>query len=111
MNDFFENKCEIVRDLLPLYADHLASEKTNELISTHLIKCIECRKHYERIKNSREKQREENILSLSPDQRAFFKRLRRFRIVEQAICSCAALLSISAVIVGIKSLEQHNEQT
>ena len=34
MKDFFKNKCEIVRDLLPLYADESCSKLTKETSTT-----------------------------------------------------------------------------
>ena len=40
-------KCEIIRDLLPNYADGLSSEATNEAVEEHLGQCIECREYYE----------------------------------------------------------------
>lgn len=35
-------KCEIIRDLLPLYADGLTSEESNQLIEEHIQSCAEC---------------------------------------------------------------------
>lgn len=35
-------KCEIIRDLLPLYADGLTSEESNRLIEEHIESCSEC---------------------------------------------------------------------
>lgn len=35
-------KCEIIRDLLPLYADGLTSEESNQLIEAHIQSCSEC---------------------------------------------------------------------
>ncbi len=35
--------CEIIRDLMPLYAEGLASEKTVELVQEHLDQCPACR--------------------------------------------------------------------
>ncbi|MBQ8814636.1 MAG: zf-HC2 domain-containing protein [Lachnospiraceae bacterium] len=35
-------KCEIIRDLLPLYADGLTSAESNQLIEEHIQACAEC---------------------------------------------------------------------
>lgn len=40
-------KCEIVRDLLPLYVDGLTSEVTSKEIDRHLKSCKECRMYYQ----------------------------------------------------------------
>ena len=34
--------CEVIRDLLPLYADEVCSERSRELIEEHLRECPEC---------------------------------------------------------------------
>lgn len=36
--------CKIVRDLLPLYADNLASEESADFITEHCFECDECRR-------------------------------------------------------------------
>ena len=41
-------KCEIIRDLIPLYLDDVCSEESKKLVEDHLSECKECRK-YERI--------------------------------------------------------------
>lgn len=40
-------ECEIIRDLLPLYADGLTSEASNRLIEAHTAECAECLKFLE----------------------------------------------------------------
>ena len=40
-------KCEMIRDLLPLYIDGLTSEASNQEIEKHLKTCKECRNYYQ----------------------------------------------------------------
>ena len=35
--------CNIIRDILPLYADDLVSPDTRELVDSHLTDCAKCR--------------------------------------------------------------------
>lgn len=42
--------CEIIRDLLPLYVEGIASEKSKEAVEEHLEECGECRKAYEKMR-------------------------------------------------------------
>ena len=42
--------CEVIRDLLPLYADGLTSEASGQEIREHLEQCGECREMYQRMK-------------------------------------------------------------
>ena len=41
--------CKIIQDLLPLYADGIASEETNEAVREHIAECEECGKIYEKM--------------------------------------------------------------
>lgn len=38
-------KCKIVRDLIPLYLDNLSSEESSELIEKHCLECSECQNY------------------------------------------------------------------
>ena len=42
--------CEIVKDLLPLVAEDMASESTKEYVNTHLETCADCKKAYDALK-------------------------------------------------------------
>lgn len=44
--------CDVVRDLLPLYADDACSEKSRALVKEHLLECAECRAMLIRLKNT-----------------------------------------------------------
>ena len=42
--------CDIIRDLMPLYAEELASADSREAVEGHLLSCESCRKAYEDMK-------------------------------------------------------------
>lgn len=42
-----KENCEIIRDLLPLYAENMVSESSKNLICSHFAECTECRAMYE----------------------------------------------------------------
>ena len=42
--------CNIIRDLLPLYEDNVASRETQELIRTHLVDCLDCREELRKMR-------------------------------------------------------------
>lgn len=46
-----ENKCKIVRDLLPTYIENLTSDETNAFIKEHLDTCKNCMKIYQDMRN------------------------------------------------------------
>ena len=41
------NKCNVIRDLLPLYADKVCSEDSKEMVEEHLAECQECKQELE----------------------------------------------------------------
>lgn len=40
-------ECDVIRDLLPLYAEDMVSESSRKLISAHISECSECRAMYD----------------------------------------------------------------
>ena len=44
-----EINCEVIKDLLPIYADAICSDTTKLLVSQHLEHCSDCRRVYEQI--------------------------------------------------------------
>ena len=46
------NDCNIVRDLMPLVLDRVASDESREAVETHIISCEECRRQYDAMKSN-----------------------------------------------------------
>ena len=44
--------CEVIRDLLPLYADNVCSTGSRDLVEAHIRNCTECRTMLARLQNS-----------------------------------------------------------
>ena len=44
--------CDVIRDILPLYAEDLASPATRELVESHLSGCEGCSQELERLKEA-----------------------------------------------------------
>lgn len=44
-----KTSCEIIRDLLPLYVEHVTSEASNALVEEHLNECPDCKKELEQM--------------------------------------------------------------
>ena len=51
-NEVRKIPCEVVQDLIPLYADNLVSEKTREIIDDHVARCPSCAKAVNEAKDS-----------------------------------------------------------
>ena len=41
-----KNECAVIRDLMPTYADGLASKETKKIVETHIAECEECRNRF-----------------------------------------------------------------
>lgn len=53
-------KCEVVKDLLVLYAEDLCSEETKEAVEEHLKSCSECTKQLENFEKKLEAEKDES---------------------------------------------------
>ena len=42
--------CSVIADLLPIYAENLASTESRALVEAHLQTCTDCRKRLEKLK-------------------------------------------------------------
>lgn len=95
-----KNECNIVRDLLPLYIENMASEETRAFVEAHLSNCPECNELYLLMTEKGEEEiadqeAQKKILPLRLVKRMLWKKLV-FSIV-------AAVLSI-ALFIGSGTL-------
>ena len=90
-------KCNIIRDLLPLYCDKLTSEDSNEEIEKHLRECEECNNIYESMNN-----KEDDIKAVNKDVKPLKKIKKRIKLkVIAAILGTLAVLSAVFVFVFV----------
>ncbi len=47
-----KHSCEVIRDLLPLYADDACSDESRKMVNEHLEECSECGEMLKRLQNS-----------------------------------------------------------
>ena len=57
-------KCEIIRDLIPLYLDNVCSEDSRKLVEDHLSECSECRKYMKELETELEMVKEKKEVDL-----------------------------------------------
>ncbi len=93
-----KNECNIVRDLLPLYIENMASAETKEFVEAHLSKCPECNEIYLNMTDKDEgkigdEEARESIMPL----RVVKKKLLRKKIVTSLV---AAVLAVALLIGG-----------
>ena len=95
MKDFFKNKCEIVRDLLPLYADDSCSSAAAKSIDAHLVTCAQCRDYLKQIQSFHEDAPTDEIPDSAPDFAEVINKLRRRKIVRRSIFAASIITSVA----------------
>ena len=99
MKDFFENNCDIVEDLIPLYADGGCSEKTGKLIRKHLDVCPACRKYLKSVKRTSKKTACDDIPDPIPNYKALSKKIKHRRALYTSVITSAFILLTAADVV------------
>ena len=94
------DKCNLIKDILPLYVEDMVSADTKEFVSEHLEHCAQCRGSFERMRRAAE-----FIPDTAPDTDIVpLKRVKRDLFIKrlQAICFTAVLAcAIVTIIFGI----------
>ena len=92
-------ECNIIRDLLPLYAENMVCADTEEFVKEHLEQCAECRKEYEQMKGmsvQKEQEKQEGTAPLVALKRKLWKK-RMQTVVCTGLFVIALLVSAFAV--------------
>lgn len=88
-----KENCEIIKDLLPLYADKVCSKQTKIIVEEHLEKCKKCMEYYNIIK-------EENKsieLDEKKELKRFYKKIRNNKIAS-IILTIVIMLGLLIVV-------------
>lgn len=92
----YQLPCAVIRDILPLYAEKLVSETTQNTVKAHLDSCEECAKAFaamdcdeNEIKNAASNQNIEEI--------DYLKKVKKRGIMSALICAAAAVLILCGV--------------
>lgn len=89
-------KCEVIRDLLPLYLDDVVHNVTKQEIEEHLMLCKECQNQCEHLKKDFPKIDTEEAYKINQEQSkneaALFKMIRKKSLkISAVICICITL--------------------
>ena len=94
-------KCEVIKDLLPLYVDGVASEESCALIEEHLKECEDCRQYLELLQEDMPDVSEVSLADETASLRKIKRRIRRNRVL------VVLVTMVYAVIAGIIIHSQH----
>ena len=95
MKDIFKNKCDIVCDLLPLYADDSCADNTAKAIDVHLVTCKSCREYLKEIKKYHDDAPSEEIPDSEPDFAEVLNKLRKRKIIRRSLATAAIITSVA----------------
>ncbi len=86
--------CEIIRDILPLYAEDVVSDATKELVAGHLCACDACTKELENLKEpARIEEAGQELNSLN--------RIRRAIVLRRMLAVLAAVLLVLCTVCSV----------
>ena len=94
-------KCEVIKDLLPLYMDGVASEESCALIEDHLKECEDCRQYLDLLQEDLPDVSEVSLADETASLRKIKRRLRRNRVL------VVLVTMVFAVIAGLVIHSQH----
>lgn len=93
MND----KCEIVRDLMPLYVDGVCSNASKELVENHFEECAECEAEYKKLVDQ-----SVNISVSDDDTQAIKKAGKKLKKTKKkSLIKGIAATLVSLIVIGI----------
>lgn len=99
-----ELHCDVIRDLLPVYADDLASDATRQVVDEHLKDCQSCREALKAMRSPEPERAEAEQKELDFLQTARKRGLRSRLIVALAILLLtAAAFCLRTFVIGSKS--------
>lgn len=95
------NKCNLVKDILPLYVENMVSADTREFVREHLENCEECHAEFERMREPAGSIPDTNIAPLKRIKKdLFIKRLQT--IFFTAILACAIVVAAFGILTAPK---------
>ncbi len=95
------NKCNLIKDILPLYVEDMASTDTREFVSEHLEHCEKCRAEFERMRKPADFIPDTDIVPLKRIKKdLFIKRLQT--IFFTAILACAIVTVVFGILTSPK---------
>lgn len=92
------NECNIIRDILPLYAESMVSSDTADFVEEHLKSCGACRKEYEKAK---EPQPAQEIANAAP----LLKLSRKLKVKRIQTISLTAVFMIALFVSAFAVLD------
>lgn len=91
-----KRECNIVRDLLPLYIENMASPESAQFVEAHLSKCPECNAFYFEMTNKGE----ENIDNVEAQKKILPLQIVKKKLIKRIAISVIAIILSIAILIG-----------
>jgi len=91
-------KCEVVKDLLPIYLDGKASEVTNLEVKEHLEECKECTTSYESMNTP-----DRIVKSIAEKKIRFLKKIQKRHLITTIVC----VICVVVLLVGLYQVNEY----
>lgn len=87
------NKCSVIRDLLPLYADGVCSEESHQLVTEHLKECKACRDELDMLSF--------NFKVSSADEKEAVKKFKKKTERRVTVKAVSVILAVAVAVFGV----------
>ena len=101
------NECNIVRDLLPIYADKAATEDSEKFVSRHIATCEDCKLYYKNVTKCTPKAKTAPEMPLSHYEDVA-KKLKKSKLVKHVLV--ASGFASAAVFCAIAYVKGFNNK-
>ncbi|MGN0506997.1 MAG: zf-HC2 domain-containing protein [Lachnospiraceae bacterium] len=86
--------CDVIKDILPIYVENMASDATKKLVGEHLVRCEACRKAEQSMRGTVVLPKNTDAAALrSVSNKLFQNRFFGFLLAVLSACVCAVLLA------------------
>lgn len=84
------NKCDIIKDLLPLYAENMCSDDSRQAVAEHIAECESCRNELKKINTDVAIQADSDV--------SMFKRIKRRARIEKVVISIVSIVFVLSAL-------------
>jgi hypothetical protein len=84
------NKCDIIKDLLPLYAENMCSGDSRQAVAEHIAECESCRNELKKINSDVAIQADSDV--------SMFKRIKKRARIEKVVISIVSIVFVLSAL-------------
>lgn len=84
------NKCDIIKDLLPLYAENMCSDDSRQAVAEHIAECESCRNELKKINTDVAIQADSDV--------SMFKRIKKRARIEKIVISIVSIVFVLSAL-------------